>query len=660
MMNTRSLLPLVLAIALLAGCISKPPEPETPESIALRGDTRQVGEMHLQGIPEIPEAVAERTRLWTNARSAGFLDWDPDGEGMLIRTRFSDTEQLHLVTLPMGMRRQITFFEEPIWSAQFLRHSEGRALLFDMDEGGDEFSQIFRLDLETGDREMLTDGESRNSSPVAANHSALLAYASTRRNGRDNDIWVQRPGEEARLVYEADGSFWPLEWSPDDSRLLIVKYISINESIPYLLDPETGEVERLFPEADEPIAYMSAAFSPAEPGVLYFTSDEGMEFQVLRRRLPDGSQEMLTPDLPWDVESVEISEDGRWLAYASNESGASRLYLVDLTVDDFLPELIDLPLGVLLGMDFDDASTRLAFTLNSPRSPSDIFSLDLATREITRWTESEVGGLDTSQFVIPELIEYESLDGLTIPAWCAVPPEAERPVPVIVVIHGGPEGQAQPHFSSTVAQWNLDLGCAVIQPNVRGSSGYGKSYLLLDNGFQREDSVRDIGALLDWIEANPDLDASRVMVLGGSYGGYMVLATMAMFPDRIACGASSVGISNFVTFLESTQEYRRDLRRAEYGDERDPEMRTFLESISPTTNAHRIRSPLLVVQGFNDPRVPWTEAEQIVEAVRANGVPVWYMLAMDEGHGLAKKPNWDLFRQVVAMFIGDFLIGEER
>jgi dipeptidyl aminopeptidase/acylaminoacyl peptidase len=659
MTNPRPLIPLILPIALLVACVSQPPEPNAPQSIAMSGDIRQVGELHLQGIPEVPEALAERTRLWTNARSAGFLDWDPEGEGMLIRTRFGDTQQLHRITQPMGARRQVTFFEEPIWSAQFLRHGDRRALLFNMDEGGNEFSQIHLLDLATGDREMLTDGESRNSSPVPANTSDLLAYASTRRNGRDNDIWVQHPGAEARLVYEADGSFWPMEWSPDDSRLLIIKYISINESIPYLLDPATGEAERLFPESEDRIAYMSAAFSPAEPGVIYFTSDEGTEFQVLRRRLPDGSQEMLTPDLPWDVEYVMVSEDGHWLAFASNESGASCLYLVDLTEDEFTPELIDLPLGVLLGMDFDDASTRLAFTLNSPRSPSDVFAIDLPTREITRWTESEVGGLDTSRFVIPELIEYESFDGLTLPAWYSPAPEGAGPAPVIIVIHGGPEGQAQPYFSSTVAQWNLDLGCAVLQPNVRGSSGYGKSYLLLDNGFQREDSVRDIGALLDWIEANPDLDASRVMVLGGSYGGYMVLATMAMFPERIACGVSSVGISNFVTFLESTQEYRRHLRRAEYGDERDPEMRTFLESISPTTNAHRIRSPLLVVQGFNDPRVPWTEAEQIVEAVRANGIPVWYMLAMDEGHGLAKKPNWDLFRRVVAMFIRDFLTGEE-
>jgi dipeptidyl aminopeptidase/acylaminoacyl peptidase len=200
------------------------------------------------------------------------------------------------------------------------------------------------------------------------------------------------------------------------------------------------------------------------------------------------------------------------------------------------------------------------------------------------------------------------------------------------------------------------MGIAVIEPNVRGSEGYGKSYLLLDNGYNRENSVKDIGALLDWIEQQPELDQENVAVTGGSYGGYMVLSTMFNYNERIKCGVDIVGISNFVTFLENTQDYRRDLRRVEYGDERDPEMREFLNSISPTTNAHKITKPLFVVQGYNDPRVPYTEAEQIVEAVRKNDVEVWYLLAMDEGHGFRKKTNRDFYIWSEVLFYEEFLL----
>ena len=195
-------------------------------------------------------------------------------------------------------------------------------------------------------------------------------------------------------------------------------------------------------------------------------------------------------------------------------------------------------------------------------------------------------------------------------------------------------------------------------PNVRGSSGYGKAYLQLDNGYQREDSVKDIGALLDWVARQSELDAERVAVIGGSYGGYMVLASMTHYDDRLRAGIDIVGISNFVTFLENTQDYRRDLRRVEYGDERDPEMRAFLEKISPTTNAGKITKPLFVAQGLNDPRVPASESEQMVEVIRENGGVVWYLLARDEGHGFRKKANRDYYGRAVVLFLQEHLLGD--
>jgi dipeptidyl aminopeptidase/acylaminoacyl peptidase len=319
-------------------------------------------------------------------------------------------------------------------------------------------------------------------------------------------------------------------------------------------------------------------------------------------------------------------------------------------------------------MAFSPDGTRLGLTLNTPQTPSDSFVLELGEGplehgELVRWTYSEVGGLDTSRFVEPELVHFPTFDSQeggpeAIPAW-VYKPAGPGPFPVVVSIHGGPESQARPSFSSSYQLMLAKLGVAVVVPNVRGSSGYGKKYLNLDNGFLREDSVKDIGALLDWIATQDDLDQYRVAVMGGSYGGYMVLASAVHYSDRLKAAVDIVGISNFVTFLENTQSYRRDLRRAEYGDERDPEMRAHLEKISPLNSVDRIAIPLFVVQGENDPRVPVTEAVQIVEALRGAGNPVWYMNALNEGHGYSKKENRDIYQQATILFLQEYLVGAD-
>jgi dipeptidyl aminopeptidase/acylaminoacyl peptidase len=316
---------------------------------------------------------------------------------------------------------------------------------------------------------------------------------------------------------------------------------------------------------------------------------------------------------------------------------------------------------------FSPDGSKLALTINTARSPSDTYVLHLGGDaldygRLERWTYSEVGGLDTTAFREPELIEFPTFDTVDgqprkIPAWL-YRPAGDGPFPVVISIHGGPEGQARPAFSSTYQLWLEKLGAAVLVPNVRGSAGYGKTYVALDNGFRREDSVKDIGALLDWIGTQPDLDEDRVAVFGGSYGGYMVLASAVHFSDRLKAAVDIVGISSFVTFLENTQDYRRDLRRAEYGDERDPEMRAHLEKISPVNNVEHIRIPLFVVQGENDPRVPVTESIQMVEALREQGQPVWYMNALNEGHGYRKKENRDIYQQATVLFLRTHLLGE--
>jgi dipeptidyl aminopeptidase/acylaminoacyl peptidase len=528
-----------------------------------------------------------------------------------------------------------------------------------MDEGGSEFFQLHLLDPATGHARRLTDGESRNGGAEWSRDGGRIAWTSTRRNGRSNDVWVMEVADtaSARIAVEApDGSSWgAADWDATGTRLLVAQYVSITDSRVHLLDLSTGERSTLAGGDDRPASWLGIepAFTADGRGV-FLATDDGSEFRrLVRLDLATGEVEPLTADIPWDVEAFALDDARTRAAFATNEDGISRLYLMDPASGE-RTRMEGLPVGVLGRLEFSPDGSRLALTMSTAGSPSDVFVIDLAggpleAGERVQWTFSEVGGLDPASFVEPELVRFESFDGREIPAFVYAPAGA-GPFPVIVSIHGGPEGQYRPGFSSTFQMWAEVLGAAVVAPNVRGSSGYGKEYVALDNGILREDSVKDIGALLDWIAERPDLDEERVAVYGGSYGGYMVLASLVHYPERIRAGVDYVGISNFVTFLENTQDYRRDLRRPEYGDERDPAMREHLESISPANHADRIRSALFVVQGANDPRVPASESEQIVREVRSNGQTVWYMLAHNEGHGFARKPNQDLLGQIAVLF----------
>jgi len=415
---------------------------------------------------------------------------------------------------------------------------------------------------------------------------------------------------------------------------------------------------------DKKIGYGGAAWGRDGKG-LYLTSDENSDFKQLHYYdLTSGRLTTLTGDIPWDVNDFDLSDDGNLLAFVTNENGISKLHVREIRSGKERP-LPELPVGQIYGLNFSPDDQKLGMVLNTPQTPGDVYVLELAQNQLMRWTRSEVGGLNTSDFIVPDLITYDTFDQVegkprTIPAFY-YKPSGPGPFPVLISIHGGPEGQYRPFFRSSFQFYLNELGIAVLAPNVRGSNGYGKRYLLLDNGMKREDSVKDIGKLLDWVARQPELDAERVAVIGGSYGGYMVLACMTHFNDRLRAAVDIVGISNFVTFLENTKAYRRDLRRAEYGDERDPEMRAFLNKISPTTNAHRISKPMFIAQGANDPRVPATESAQMVKVIRENGGEVWYMLAKDEGHGFRKKSNRDAYSQTVALFLQRFLlsVGDE-
>jgi dipeptidyl aminopeptidase/acylaminoacyl peptidase len=616
----------------------------------------------VEGVPAHPPELKRDVNRYLEFRTAAFLSWHPQKREMLISTRFSDTAQLHLVKFPGGARQQLTFFAEPVGGGSF-HPKTGEYAVFTQDTGGGEFYQLYRFDLANAKVTLLTDGKSRNTSARWADSGKWLAYASTRRNGKDNDIYIVDPADPVsnRLVAQVKGGGWEVaDWSPDESTLIVGNYVSINQSHLHLLDVRSGRMSPLTPPDEKGVAWSGAKFSP-DGKTVYTATDKDSEFRRLTRiDLTSKELTVLTPNLKWDVESFDLSPDGKTLAYVANEDGSSALHLLDTSSLQEKPAP-KLPLGVMAGVRWHSNGRDLGFSLAHANSPADAYSLDVTDGKLTRWTESETGGLDSSKFRQPKIIRTQSFDGLTISAFVYQPDPAKfaGKRPVIINIHGGPESQARPIFQGRNNYYLDELGVAVIFPNVRGSDGYGKTFLTLDNGFKREDSVKDVGAIIDWVKTQPDLDASRIAVTGGSYGGYMTLASLTHYSDRVKCGVDIVGISNFVTFLENTQDYRRDLRRVEYGDERDPAMREHLMKISPTTNVKKINVPLFVVQGKNDPRVPLTEAEQMVKAVRENGGPCWYLMAKDEGHGFQKKKNADFQFLSTILFFNQHLLAPE-
>jgi len=661
----RTILLLALVLFSLATFAADPPAkpPLTPAD-----------NLVIDGVPPIPGDLPDQVGRYTESRAATFQDWHPTRAEMLITTRFGDTNQLHQVAQPVGARTQLTFFPDRVENGSF-EPTKGEYLIFHKGAGGAEFFQNYRYDLATGDITLLTDGKSRNSAVTWSHQGDRIAYTSTRRNGADTDIYVQSPTDPKsdRMLAELKGGGWDVvDWSPDDKQLLVVEAISVNESYIWIFDAQTGakkEITPRPPEGAEKVSYSAALFSKDGKGI-FVTTDRESEFQRLAYiDLASGKHSFLIPDAKFDVDNWDLSRDGKQIAYTLNENGLSTLHLIDVTVNKDTATAgakkepkFDAPLPAVsisaLKFHHDPKQGLLAFNVAGARSPSDVYTWSIAKNTVTRWTASETGGIPAKQFVEPELVKWKSFDGKEITGFLYKPDAAKFPGkrPVIVNIHGGPEAQYRPGFLGRNNYFINELGCAIVFPNVRGSEGYGKTFLKLDNGFKREDSYKDISALLDWLPSRPELDSAKVMVTGGSYGGFMTLQVAWNYADRIRCALDVVGISNLVTFLKNTESYRRDLRRAEYGDERDPKMAEFLERIAALNNAQKITKPLFVVQGANDPRVPKAEAEQIVATLKKQNTPVWFLMAKDEGHGFAKKKNADFQFYSTVQFMREFLL----
>ena len=615
------------------------------------------GNLTFDNIPEVSSAVAGSLDAYLNSRQARPLGFSPKGQ-LLISTRFGDVPQLHLVERAGGDRQQLTFFREPVTTAAFSPDPGRNALVFLKDVGGDENSQLYYQRIGEAPK-LLTDGKSRNDAPLWSNAGREVAFTSTARDGRSFDIDIVEPesGTLPHLAVTADndGAQWQvLDWSPDDRKLLVLKTLSSAESNLYVVEVASGQ-KREVDAAPSKVSIQAAKFSRDGQGV-YLISDRESEFARLRyANLFNNEKTVISGQIPWDIEQLALSRDGHYLAYVSNEGGVSKLNLLDLRAhQDLIPPRMAVA-GIIDDLEFDAAGKRLAFGFSAANQPKDAYVLDVAENRLEPWTKSEVGPVDASKFVVPRLVMFPTFDRIDNkpreePAY-VWEPATPGPHPVLLVLHGGPEAQLRPDFSPWFQYVVNELGFAVVAPNVRGSTGYGKTYMSLDNGALREDAVKDVGALLVWIGLHGSFDAKHVVVSGGSYGGYLSLATLVNYSDRLKGGVDVAGIGDFVSFLTNTAPYRQNQRRAEYGDERDAEMRAYLRRISPLTNAERITKPLLVVHGKNDPRVPVSEAEQIVNRLRAKGGEVWYLLAADEGHGYRKKQNVDVYYRVFAQFL---------
>jgi dipeptidyl aminopeptidase/acylaminoacyl peptidase len=612
----------------------------------------------VDGVPKIPAALAETAGRYASFRSASLSDWHPTKHEMLIATRFAETQQLHLVAMPGGARQQLTFYPDAVFNGRF-HPNGGDYIVFSKDVGGGEWYQLYRYDLKTGEVTLLTDGKSRNLMGPWSTSGDQIAYTSTRRTGKDTDLWVVNPADpktDHLLTQLAGGGWQPEDWSPDDKKILLLEELSINESYLWLVDTATGEKTALTPRnAAEKVSYGEARFGKDGKGI-YVTTDKDSEFHRLAYiDLETKQPTYLTTSIHWDVERFDLAHDGKLLAFVTDEEGLSVLHVRDTSNGKEMP-LPRVPAGVIGGLRWHRNGHELGFSLNNSRGPGDCYSLDVASEKSERWTTSETA-VKTESFPQAELIHWKSFDGKMISGFLyKPPPKFTGKRPMLVVIHGGPEGQSQPTFLGRNNYLLNELGITLIYPNVRGSTGYGKTFSLLDNGFKREDTYKDINALFDWIATQPELDSGRIAVTGGSYGGHMTLAVSTFYSDRIRCSVDVVGMSNLVTFLEHTEAYRRDLRRVEYGDERDPKMREFLEKIAPMNNIEKIKKPMLVVAGKNDPRVPVSESQQIADALKKQGTPVWLMIANDEGHGYRKKPNQDFQFYATVEFLHQYLL----
>jgi dipeptidyl aminopeptidase/acylaminoacyl peptidase len=609
-------------------------------------------------LPQLSDAQTDRLMPYLEMRSGRTYGWWPGGEGIMIGTRFGSSNQMHLLRAAMGVRRQMSFGPEPVLQAFPNHGGETPSVILQRDVGGNENFQLYALStLDLSERLLSEGGATRNDNPVFSRDGQRVAYSRTDASGM-YELRIARldqpgPGTPIKIAGKTARAsvYTPLDFSPDGKFLLLVEYRSILQSTLYELDIQRGALRRLGKASDS--ASTQARYTK-DGKQIYVLSDQGLQTQriwLVDRKL-NTFRQLLAPQ-SGDVEMFALSANENYLAISVNNELGSELRVFDLLSAAKEVSSVDLKPGVISDLHFHPSKTVLALTFSGARFPADTFTLDFPSKQLVRWTEHELAGIKEQDLVLPKRLQLIGGTGekaYNLQTWSYAPSTPGKKA-VVIILHGGPEGQARPGFDPWIQYLVRELDVAVLTPNVRGSTGYGRDYTALDNGMLRADATIDVGSLLEWLKTMPNFDAERVVVMGGSYGGYLTLASLVAFSDKLKGGISTVGISDFTTFLKNTANYRRDLRRAEYGDERDPKMRAYFDTISPLKNAQRITAPLLLIQGANDPRVPLSESQQIQAAVRSNGKPAPMLVAGDEGHGFKKRGNVDRMRSAMAAFL---------
>ncbi len=614
------------------------------------------GAGELDALPKVPASVVREVSPYTRMSSYGLVGWHPSRRELWAKAITSSYTGVASVEAPGDSPKLQGLLPPGIYEVYY--SPQGKSAVYVKDSDGNEQFQVYAYDSANRKSFLVSDGKSRNTEPVWSNRGDWLIYSSNRRNGSDTDLYLVKPSEPntTRLLAQDKGYLKVFDWSPDDRKALFYDWLSTNESYLYIVDVASGEKTILTPQiGTDRVSYDFAQFSADGKGI-FLTTDRGSEF--LRLAYMDLATKQLTylsDQIKWNIESFNTSPDRKTVAFVSNEDGVSRLHLLDTTTNK--EKTVPWPrVGVISNLRWHNNGTDLAFVFVSARSIWDIYSLNITTGKIERWVKGTSDGVDVDKFSEPEVIHWKSFDDRQISGFLYRPPaKFSGKRPVIIDIHGGPDDQARPDFNGADNYFINELGIAKIYPNIRGSNGYGKTFLSLDDGYKREDAIKDIGSLLEWIKRQPYLDADRVLVTGSSYGGYVALSVAANYCNQIRAAQSISGQSNLTTFIEHTEDWRRERRREEYGDEREPKMREFLSQIAPLNNVQKIKNPLMIVQGENDPRVRASESEQMVQALKKTGTPVWYLLAKNEGHDFTQK-TLDLQLYETVMFVKEFLL----
>ncbi len=613
------------------------------------------GALRFDGVPAGDPNLNLLVSQYLVGRDAAFLAWLPDNS-LLISTRFGDMAQVHRVSAPLGMREQLTWYADPILQVLAAPAGPADGFAFLMEHNADGMPQLYDYSFATHTARLLSSGTGRHGSPLWSPDGKHVVFTGTDRDGTTTDIYMSDIGALTQphlVVAGRERPWFPLDWSTDGQKLLLWQPGPNGDSALFIGDVNTGGVVPA--EAGGPHTAVRHARFSADGRGLYISSVDGGEFSVLRYLdLVTHQARDITAAIPWDIVDFQVGADGRYLAYVANDNGRDRLTVLDNQLKLELSPA-GLPEGRITGLHFDHTGPQLAFSAASAQSPCDVYVFEPERNLLTRWTHSEAGAVDPRTFVAAEALQYPTWDRgksgqRMIPAFIYRPRTA-GPHPVLIDIHDGPAAQFRPGFEPFIQFVVNQLGYVVIAPNIRGSTGYGKSFADLDNGLAREDALRDLGSLLVWVGMQKDLDRTHVAVMGQSYGGFMALAMLSTYGDRLAGAISVNGYASLPSYLADASPADLADRRAEFGDVHDPDVHAVLNRISPLNSLAQIRKPVLVFQGLEDSPAQVSQAGQIVAGLRARGGEAWYVTAPDEGHDIRHAANRNAWLATVAQFL---------